>query len=80
MGLQYTTAGKNAFLTSVYVVLVPFLYWVFYRKRPTAYNLAAAVLCLLGVGFLSLGEGFTMGLGLSLIHIFGKRNDKWCYN
>ncbi len=71
VGLQYTTAGKNAFLTSVYVVLVPFLYWVFYRKRPTAYNLAAAVLCLLGVGFLSLGEGFTMGLGDALSLLCG---------
>ena len=26
-GIKYTTASKNAFITALYVVLVPFLYW-----------------------------------------------------
>ena len=34
-GLVYTTPSKNAFLTSVYCVLVPFLYW-WLAKQPTA--------------------------------------------
>ena len=33
IGCQYTTAGKNAFLTAVYVVFVPFLYWIFSKKK-----------------------------------------------
>ena len=43
-GLVWTTPGKNAFLTTFYVVLVPFMYWATDRKRPDAYNIAAAVL------------------------------------
>ncbi len=53
-GLIGTTAGKNAFLTSVYCVLVPFIYWIFTRIRPDRYNLIAAFTCLIGIGFVSL--------------------------
>ena len=31
-GLNYTTPGKNAFLTAVYCAIVPFLVWLFYHK------------------------------------------------
>ncbi|MBQ7050109.1 MAG: DMT family transporter, partial [Firmicutes bacterium] len=34
IGCQYTTAGKNAFLTTIYVIIVPFLHWIMNRKRP----------------------------------------------
>ena len=34
MGLNYTTAGKQAFLIAGYVVLVPFLLWIIMKKRP----------------------------------------------
>ena len=64
-GLVLTTPGKNAFLTTFYVVLVPFLYWATNRKKPDGYNIAAAVICVAGVGFLSLapGDGTGMNLG-----------------
>ena len=55
-----TTPGKNAFLTATYCVLVPFLNWLLTRKRPDRYNIAAAVLCLLGIGLVSLTEDFTV--------------------
>lgn len=32
VGLSYTTASKNAFLTGTYVVLTPFFAWLFYQK------------------------------------------------
>jgi len=54
-GLRYTTPGKNAFLTSTYCVLVPFLAWGVYRRRPEPAHLVAALLCLTGIGFVSLG-------------------------
>ncbi len=56
-GLKYTTPGKNAFLTSVYCVLVPFLGWAIYRKKPDIYNIAAAFLCITGIGLVSLSGG-----------------------
>ena len=58
-GLVYTTPGKNAFLTSTYCVLTPFFSWVVYRRRPELSHLIAAVLCVAGIGFISLSESFT---------------------
>ena len=55
-GLDRTTPSKNAFLTAVYCVLVPFLYWLVMKRRPDRYNVVAAVLCVVGVGLVSFGE------------------------
>ena len=57
-GLSFTTPGKNAFLTATYCVLVPFMVWAFYRHKPGAHNIVAAFLCIAGIGFVSLNEGF----------------------
>ena len=69
-GLSHTTPGKNAFLTAVYCVLVPFLAWLVYKRRPKAVHVIAAVLCLIGIGFVSLDSldnGFNIGDLLTLI-------------
>lgn len=55
-GLMDTTPGKNAFLTTVYCILVPFLNWALLGRRPTLYNGLAAVLCLGGIGLVSLSQ------------------------
>lgn len=66
-----TTPGKNAFLTATYCVLVPFLNWIIARKRPDRYNVAAAALCLLGTGLVSLNEDFSVVGGDILTLICG---------
>ncbi|QEY34094.1 EamA family transporter [Caproiciproducens galactitolivorans] len=63
VGIQYTTAGNNAFLTAVYVVVVPFLYWIIRKEKPDAYNIFAALLCIVGIGLLTLRSGFSMNTG-----------------
>lgn len=63
IGLTDTTPGKNAFLTAAYVVFVPFLYWLFARKKPRVLNLVAAIVCLAGIGFVSLDAALTIGFG-----------------
>ena len=63
IGITDTTPGKNAFLTAVYCVIVPFLNWLVSRERPDGYNWAAALLCITGIGLVSLTEGFTMRFG-----------------
>ena len=64
IGLKFTTPGKNAFLTAVYCVIVPFLFWAVAKRRPTIFNLSAAVLCVVGVGFVSLsGDDLSIGFG-----------------
>ena len=62
-GLALTTPSKNAFLTAVYCVLVPFLTWAVVHTRPDRYNIAAAVLCVAGVGLVSLNEALSVNSG-----------------
>ena len=62
IGCDYTTAGKNAFLTTVYVILIPLISWVLYKKRPGWYVFVAAILSMTGIGLLALGTGDTAGL------------------
>ena len=72
LGLKYTTPGRNAFLTSSYCVMCPFLIWFMFKKKPKLYNLIAAILCIVGIGFVSLSGdtadgNFILGDGLTLI-------------
>ena len=69
-GLEDTTPGNNAFLTAIYCVIVPFLYWIIKRTRPDAFNFIAAFICIAGIGFISLTQNFTMGRG-DLLTIVG---------
>ena len=62
-GLSLTTPSKNAFLTAVYCVIVPFLTWAVVKIKPDRYNIAAALLCVVGVGLVSLTEELTIGAG-----------------
>ena len=71
LGLARTTPGKNAFLTAVYCVIVPFLYWVADRKRPGKSNVIAAFICVAGIGLVSLNGGFSMGAGDALTLLGG---------
>lgn len=57
VGITDTTPGKNAFLTATYCVMVPFIYWAVAHRKPTPYNIIAAVLCIAGVGLVALKDG-----------------------
>ncbi len=70
-GLVYTTPGKNAFLTASYVVMTPFLYWAYKKRRPGKHNLVAAFLCLIGVGLISVDERMNINIGDILTIICG---------
>ncbi|MEC4175063.1 DMT family transporter [Adlercreutzia sp. R7] len=48
-GLTDTTASNSSFLTTLYVVIIPFLGWFIIRKKPTAFNIVAALACVGGV-------------------------------
>ncbi len=61
-GLAGTTPGKNAFLTAVYSVLVPFVAWWIAHRRPTRFNLVAAGMSIAGVGLISLGSSDSLGM------------------
>ena len=63
VGIQYTTAGKSGFLTSTYVVMVPFVLWLIRRKFPGIKVFISAVVCLAGIALLSLEQGLQFNPG-----------------
>lgn len=72
IGCKYTTAGKNAFLTTIYVILIPLISWPLNKKRPHFVVFLSAVMALVGIGLLALRNeggvlGFNVGDILTLI-------------
>lgn len=63
IGLQYTTPSKNAFLTALNVVIVPFIAFVILKKKIGAKGIIGAVMSVFGVALLSLNGNFTVSLG-----------------
>lgn len=70
-GCKYTTAGKNAFLTTIYVIFVPFLHLLFNKVKPQPKCVVAAVIGFWGIGLISLNESFTVAFGDILTLICG---------
>ncbi len=66
VGLQYTTPSKNAFLTALNVVMVPFIAFAVLKKKVSAKSIAGAVMAVVGVGLLSLEKNLSLGLGDAL--------------
>ncbi len=63
VGLQYTTPSKNAFLTALNVVIVPFISFLFLKKKISKKGIIGAVMAIVGVGMLSLNANFSLGIG-----------------
>lgn len=75
IGCDYTTAGKNAFLTTIYVILVPLLGWPVFKKRPQWFVWVAALLSVTGIALLALngetGAWYLMNKGDVLTLVCG---------
>lgn len=65
-GLQFTTASKGTFLTGTYSIMVPFIAWAVSHQRPTRYNIAAALLALAGIGFISFSGAGEVSLSFGI--------------
>jgi drug/metabolite transporter (DMT)-like permease len=59
-GLRTTTAGNAGFLTSLYVVIVPFVVFVGWRERPHLSSIGAVMLAALGAYLLSTAGQFRL--------------------
>jgi drug/metabolite transporter (DMT)-like permease len=68
-GLATTTAGNGGFITSLYVVLVPFLLWIIWKEPPSALTGVAVLLAVVGGFLLSTGGSFHVRSGDVLIFI-----------
>lgn len=65
-GLQFTTAGKQSFLAAAYVIMVPFLTWLVFKKSPSVKAYVGTAICLWGISLITLTDNLTIGLGDSL--------------
>lgn len=62
-GLLYTTPSKNAFLTGVNVIIVPFICWLIYHKKPPGKSFLSALICVIGIGLLTLDTTLGVNVG-----------------
>ena len=67
-GIAETTAGNAGFITGLYVVIVPAL-GLMIGRMPDVAAVCGALLALLGLYFLSITTGFSMGRGDGLVLI-----------
>lgn len=88
---EATTPGKNAFLTAIYCVLVPFMAWAFTKEKPDRHNIIAAILGIFGItlisvsgndfssicagDFLTLLGGIFFGIHMVAVPAFSKNKD-----
>lgn len=74
IGLNYTTPSKSAFLTATYVVMIPFIVWLFLHQRPAGKSYLAIAICFVGTLFLTntiqTGFNFKIGDTLTLLSAF----------
>lgn len=63
VGLQYTTAAKNAFITATNVVIVPFIGFVIYKRKLDKIGLVSSMITLVGIAILSLEADFAVNFG-----------------
>lgn len=68
MGLNYMSPGTNAFLTASYCLFLPFFAWALTRKRPDIWKFCGSIICLAGIGLVSLENDLSIGEG-SLITV-----------
>jgi len=80
MGMQTISGSMSAFITALYVPMVPLLQWPFFRRRIGLGTLFAVALCFIGLILFSTPEGeqdfsFSAGvwstLGAAFIFAFG---------
>ena len=62
VSMLYTTAGKAAFITCLYIIFVP-LASVFLRKKIRPENWIGAILAICGLYLLAIHEDFSVGAG-----------------
>ena len=68
IGIQYTTAGKAGFITTLYIIIVPIL-GIFLKKKVPGKVWPCAVLAAIGMYLLCMSESLQIGKGDVLVFI-----------
>lgn len=64
IGLLYTTVTKQGLLTSLYVIIVPFLVWIIYKNPPGLRIILSGFMAIVGVYLMSSGGADDISLNL----------------
>ncbi|WP_419574355.1 DMT family transporter, partial [Phascolarctobacterium succinatutens] len=62
-GIMYTTVGKSGFITALYIILVPVLSYIFYRRSVSLLQGLSVVVAAVGMYFICINEGFSINKG-----------------
>ncbi len=93
-GLQFTTASKSSFIIASYIIILPVMYLIIRRKKPTGSDVLASVICMIGIclllanGLTAFNKGDLLCAGCAVayaVHIvysaqFSKQYDGWLLN
>ena len=74
VGLKYTTSSNSGFITGVSVVLVPIIYSLLYKKKPSLITIITVIMAAVGLFLISVPKGsITISYGdlLVLVGAFG---------
>ena len=64
VGIFYTKIANASFLTSLYVVIIPFILWVGFQEKPYKIDIISITMAIIGAYMLSTaGAGFQIHLG-----------------
>ncbi len=63
IGLEQTTAGNAGFITSLYVIVVPFILWIGWREKPSPFFVLAVGMAVTGGYLLSTAGTFHIVTG-----------------
>ena len=69
MGLVYTTAGKAGFITALYILIVPVISFLFFRKKISWIVWLAVIIGVFGMYLLCVNEGFSLTRGDLLVTV-----------
>ncbi len=58
LGSQTMTASKVAFITGAYMIFIPFITWILYKKAPHILTFVSTFIALVGIYLLSSFKGF----------------------
>ncbi len=70
-GCKYTTASKNSLLTAIYGVVVPFVSWIIFKKKPKLISVLFTIIAFGGVSLILIQDLDTVNIGDILTIIGG---------
>lgn len=70
IGNVYTTPSKNGFITQLNIVFVPYLYFLFFKKKVDRYNIISVAIAMVGMFILMYDNDFLNGINKGDIYTF----------